>query len=379
VLAEKVSPEDEMTSRERMLAAYRGEPTDRLPYWAKVANNTWRSRQSEPVRAMTGPELLDFIRADGIFGIGHGVRQVAPHVEVSQSETDGIRTEVFRTPDGDLTDRWQFDPYTRTWHPVEFPVKTREDIGRFRWLFRDVRYEVDEEKVAKSRRQHEQIGQRGITKCSWVCPGPLKAYGTTPLMHLVEHVIGPVQVHLMLHDHPDELEELMELMHADDLARVKAVCEATSADLICSMENTSTTLISPDQFERYCLGHLTAVGRVIHEAGKMHELHMCGKTHALLERIDTIPAVSIEAFTSPNLGDTRLVDGRTRAPSKTLVGGTNVNVWLWPEERIHEYILGELAACPDRRHIVLTTAGVAPPACPAEKFRRIGQWLREAA
>jgi uroporphyrinogen-III decarboxylase len=29
----------EMTSRQRVLAAYRGEPVDRLPFWAKVANN----------------------------------------------------------------------------------------------------------------------------------------------------------------------------------------------------------------------------------------------------------------------------------------------------------------------------------------------------
>ena len=47
--------------------------------------------------------------------------------------------------------------------------------------------------------------------------------------------------------------------------------------------------------------------------------------------------------------------------------------------RQHSVTTDVLAACPDRRHIVLTTAGVAPPACPAEKFRRIGQWLREAA
>ena len=55
---------------------------------------------------------------------------------------------------------------------------------------------------------------------------------------------------------------------------------------------------------------------------------MCGHTMALLQRIDTIPAASIEAYTSPTLGNTRLVDGRTCAPSKTLIGGTNVMVWL---------------------------------------------------
>ena len=39
-----------MTSRARLLASYRGEPVDRLPYWAKVANSTWRTSQPEEVR-----------------------------------------------------------------------------------------------------------------------------------------------------------------------------------------------------------------------------------------------------------------------------------------------------------------------------------------
>ena len=46
-------------------------------------------------------------------------------------------------------------------------------------------------------------------------------------------------------------------------------------------------------------------------------------------------------------------------------------------ERIEQYVLDELAACPDQRRIVLTTAGVAPPGCPAERFRAVGQWVKD--
>ena len=102
---------------------------------------------------------------------------------------------------------------------------------------------------------------------------------------------------------------------------------------------------------------------------------MCGQTLALLEKIDTIPASSIEAFTSPTLGHTRLADGREKAPSTTLVGGTNVNTWLMSLEEMKKYISDELDACRDHRRIILTTAGVAPPGCNAETFRAIGQWI----
>ena len=45
----KVHATDEMTSRQRLLAAYRGEAVDRLPFWAKVCNDTWRTGQPDHV------------------------------------------------------------------------------------------------------------------------------------------------------------------------------------------------------------------------------------------------------------------------------------------------------------------------------------------
>ncbi len=83
---------------------------------------------------------------------------------------------------------------------MEFPVKTRQDLQRFRWLYGDVRVEPDDEAMAAARARCRQVGQRGMTKTGW---------GTSPLMHLVEHVIGPVDTHLMLADFPRQLEELM--------------------------------------------------------------------------------------------------------------------------------------------------------------------------
>ncbi len=363
----KVHATDRMTSRERLLAAYRGEEVDRLPWWAKVINPTWRLSQPERVQAWSDRELLDYIHADGIFDSPRFVRPVRPHVETEESRADHTRTVVTHTPDGDLVERWRMDPVTESWHPHEFPVKRREDLARFRWVWADQRAEVDEDGLARAKDEVLRIGERGITKVGW---------GTSPLMHLVEHVIGPVNTTYFLADHPDEMAGLIDLMHRANLEFVGLLAERTPADLVVSVENTSTTLISPGQFETWCLPHLVGYGRAIEAASPMHELHMCGLLKVLLGRIETIPASSIEAFTAPPLGNTRLTDGRAEAPSKTLVGGTCVNIWLEPVERIHRFIVEELAAAPDHRRIVLTTAGVAPPACRAETFRAVGDRIR---
>jgi len=363
----RVHPTDEMTSRQRLLAAYRREPVDRLPFWAKVTNGTWRRSQPDRIRKLSDRDLLDYIHADGIFHAPRCARATSPRAEVAETIDGNVRTRVTHTPDGDLVERWTQDPTTGSWHPTEFPVKTREDLRRFRWLCEQRIEPPDDDEAARARQRVEEIGQRGISKTGW---------GTSPLMHLVEHVIGPAGTMYFLADYPDEMDELIAQMHEANQELVRAVAERTPADLVVSVENTSTSLISPGQFERYCRRHLCDYGRIIERAGKMHELHMCGLLYDLLERIDTIPAASIEAFTAPPLANTRLADGKARCPGKTFVGGTCVNVW-WrhtPGE-IRRYVRGELDACPDHWGIVLTTAGVAPPACSAETFRAVGQWI----
>lgn len=363
----KVHPDDRMTSRQRLLAAYCGDQIDRLPYWVKVCNSTWRLSQPENIRVLSDEQLHDYIGADGIFGLGNGICISRRRVTVEESVSDSVRTTVTRTPDGDLIERWSQDPTTQSWHPTQFPVKTRQDLKRFRWVHEDVTFEPHEEALAAARARCQQIGQRGITKTA-AC--------SSPLMHLIQHVIGPVNTHLMLADCGEQMDELIELMHRARLRQVEQVARHTPVDLVVSVENTSTTLLSPGQFEKYCHPHLCDYGRIVEAAGKMHELHMCGLLKVLLERIDEIPAASVEAFTAPTLGNTRLADGRTKAPGKCLVGGTNCCTWLRPAEEIRQFITAELAACPDNRRIVLTTAGVAPPACSAEKFREIGAWIR---
>ena len=363
---DKIHPSDLITSRERIMAAYQGQPVDRIPYWPKVTNANWRTGQNQHIAAMSEMELLDYIGADGLFGAKFATRIVRPKVTVEEMPVPNGRITVTHTPDGDLTERWIFDPQTKSWHPTEFPIKTLEDVGRFRWRYENVSIENDEQSLAAMRQKVKMIGQRGVCEHWW---------GTSPLMDLVEHSLGPVDTTYMLMDYPREMEELMELMHAECLMRAAHVARHTPGDIVVSGENTSTTLISPQQFEKYCYRHLCEYGRAIEAAGKIHQLHMCGHILPLLQTIDTIPAASIEAFTSPPLGSARLADGRAKAPSKALIGGTNVMNWLLPVEKIKAYIHGELEACPNHRRIVLTTAGVAPQACSAQTFRQIGQWL----
>jgi uroporphyrinogen-III decarboxylase len=141
-------------------------------------------------------------------------------------------------------------------------------------------------------------------------------------------------------------------------------------------ENTSTTLISPDMFRTYAMPHLADYSRLSLDNDIIPIHHMCGTLNALLEDIDSLPALANEAYTTRPLGDVSLAEGRTRMPSKALIGGTNATLWLDTPETIVATVAADLEACPNRRKIFLTSAGVLPPPVSFEKARTVVEGLQ---
>ena len=195
-------------------------------------------------------------------------------------------------------------------------------------------------------------------------------------MNLVEHLCGPVDWVYHMADAPDVFEEMLEIMHGDRLRYLKATLPHVPADTFWLTENTSTTLISPDVFRRYCMPHLQEYGELVLENDIIPVHHMCGTLNALLEMIDELPAVANEAYTTRPLGDCSLSEGRKRMPSKALIGGTNATLWLEPVSIIVATVEQDLAACPDRRKIFLTSAGVLPSPVPFDKAEAVVEELK---
>ena len=204
----------------------------------------------------------------------------------------------------------------------------------------------------------------------------LTGMGISPLMNLIQHLLGPENTYYFMADYPDEMDELIGAMHEDRFRFLRALVGGTPFGHICSVENTSTTLLSPGVFERYCWRHLLDYGRLIAEAGKTHVLHQCGKLHALLPKIEELPASAIEAYSSPPVGDTTLADRVERAPTTAIIGGSNATTWLLPVDEICESIEQPLVEAGTVAGVVLTSAGVMPPACSIETIRQVRERMK---
>lgn len=351
-----------MSPRERLLRAMKKEKVDRLPFWAKIFGNSYLKLQPEPYCNMKELELADYLSLDHIAGMPSVCTIENKNFTLEEGEKGGFYTKVYNTPDGTLKIVHKFDSSSHSWHPIEYLIKDREDLKRARHLFAGSKGTVSHEKKKVAADRKKEIGEKGILST------PL---GTSPFMVLLQDYIGVENTYFFLSDYREEMKELMDLMHRQNLKCVETLAKESECDVIVAVENTSTTLLSPSVFRKYCYGCLKEYGDITREHGKFFELHMCGLLKDLLPVIETLPADSIEAFSAPPVGNTTVADGFTLCPSKTIIGGTCANVWLKDAVGIIEWIEAELSHAGKIEGLVLTSAGVMPPAASIEKIKKV--------
>ena len=356
-----------LTRKERFERSLRCEEVDRLPFWVKIFGPSYRNLQQPQYRDMPELELVDALELDHMAGGPVPVRRHNDRVTERGERNNGDRTSWIDTPDGTLRQVDSFDAGSHSWHPTEYPVKTVGDLKALRHRYEHTRYEFDPDLVEKARQRLEQVGDRGIVSCGM---------GTSPLMELIQHVIGPDQVYFFLVDYPEEMAELIQIMHQDRRRHLRAVAEHSLYDYIMSGENTSTTLLSPALFEQYPWRHLNEYAGICAEHGKVHLLHMCGKLRELLPRIDELPSAAIEAYTSPTVGDTSIADRVRLCPHTAIIGGTNAALWMRPADEICATIESDLHEAGTMRGCVLTSAGVMPPAARIEKIAKVREFCK---
>ena len=358
-----------MKSKERWLATLQCQPVDRLSFWPKI-DAAYAPYQQAPFSNMSSTDIQRWIRSDQHVWGPPCVKTVRSVTNVESTTTGRTQTTLFRTPAGTLVGIERFDPLSHSWHPTEYPVKSVRDIESMSLLYADERSEFDADQYEEAQALIREVGEDGLV---------VTALGISPLMNWLQYIAGIENGHLLLIDHPDKVLALLETMHQAMCRRLEIIVDRSPYPVVYSVENTSTTLISPALFRQYCHRHLVEYGRITRQAGKLHLLHMCGKLKLLLPDIATLQADGIEAFTSPPVGNTTLFDGRTDCPDKCLIGGTNATLWLESAGTIIETIKHDLDALPHQRGIVVTSAGVMPPACKPETIKQVADWIKNYA
>ena len=291
-----------MNGQERLEAVHKKQPHDRAPLTTLVDDIT-RLGMTDELRKMTPIEFYKYLNYDiyqfGNYGltkddaVKYPYKRVRSDVVENWAETGGGYAEhTMENSYGRLRG------VTYRSHPVKYPVENMEDLRVLKKIWEGTEYVEDTEGCRESYDHMEALLSGYGIYVPIVAPSALQT--------LLEEDIGTENFYYLYQDYPDEVSELIELMHDRRCQEYRLIAKHMPYDSCITVENTSTTYISPAIYRKISQRHMKDFVEIMHGAGKMGILHMCGLVNDLL--YDFIPTGldGIHALTEPPVGNTNI-------------------------------------------------------------------------
>jgi hypothetical protein len=357
-----------MTGRERVLASLHGQECDQL-CWSPLLDNYFTS--SLPAQ---GFQRTDWQGAYRLVGADI-IERHTPTIQAVEDDTvqrkysvDGDReVESIETPVGSLT----IERGTNAWeaeHVTRFPVHTVADIHTWEYIVEHTRQVED---YAAFVEHDRRIGADGIATTS----SPM-----TPLMQFMENLGGIQDTYYLLADHPDEMQACLDLMRAKNRETFQLIAQGPE-EVVITYEDTSSTILSPAVYRKFCAPVLNEYAEICHAAGKLYLTHMCGKLSAFNPQLKAGLQDGIESVCPPTTGDIWAYEARAAwGDEKIIVGGLEPSAL----ERMSvtettAYVTRILDQMPTFRRFILGTGDATAHATPVANLRAISELVQRYA
>ena len=360
-----------MTSKERLQAAMKGEPVDRMPF-APLLAYFWEARP----RAVREAGQLAFLRsvgADPLWRCSPGaVTHDVPGLKIRTVRRGSEEACFYETPIGTLLERFRLSPEGATRYLVEHAVKGREDYRILASMEENTRVFID---AAPMRRHFEEDGREGLS-----LGNPIHVrhenVRKTAFQSLVEHWVGTEKLIYDLFDHPEEIDLVLEPMRERNREAVRLSAGLDEYDWFLSFEDSSTQNYSPDMYSTYIAPELTEWARILSDGGKEYVQHACGHLRDLLPALREQGSWGVESLTPPETGNISVAETRKAlGPEFGIIGGLEpVKLANLDPQELPAYVDEVLAENAGGRFI-LSNADSCPPEVEPEKFRIIADHL----
>jgi uroporphyrinogen-III decarboxylase len=368
-----------MTARERLLASFRGDPVDRIA-WSPCVDNYFLSSlppeqkldELEFHREIGSDAMLRHVMLYKVTAPFTGATGQNPRVDArTERLDDGTIRITYETKVGSLVEefRWNAESPNVPWF-TKRKLQTLEDIKVYMYALETSRATAAPEYF---RNTVQRLGDDGLATTS----GP-----ASPMEHLINIEMGLEKMTFALADDPDTMLQCFELMHERNV-EAYAILAESEAEVVISYENLSTTLTSPDHYERFDQSHCNDYAAICRGAGKTYLTHMCGRLKGLAGQlchanqdgfIDVAPAPT---------GD--VVFGEAKAgwaKDKVLVGGIDATAFtgLSPQE-IRVYVRDLLVEIDEQaggfHKFMLGSGDALPSGTPMSVVRVVSETVRD--
>jgi hypothetical protein len=327
----------EMTSKQRLLTALDGGIPDRLPVTTHHLQDYFRDTY---MNGMTDMEIFNHFGLDPI-------HWTAPHrpdpskgeyYDPSQEPSENPRFSrriasddwritseplpdsryvttryTITTPKGILTTVLQRNEYT-SW-VSEHLIKEKSDIDLIGEFVTAPKCDVEQ-----VNREAEAFGEKGLIRGH--IPG-FDIYGQPGCWQDATVLVGIEELIMETFDDPEWVHALLEILYQRKQVYVRSLKGANYDVLELGGGDASTTVISPDIFNRFVAPYDAKLIELAHQAEQRIAYHTCGGMMPILEDIAAMNPDAMETFTPPDMGgDVDLAEAKHRIGDQVcMIGG----------------------------------------------------------
>jgi uroporphyrinogen-III decarboxylase len=375
-----------MTHRERVIAALRKQPADRLPYLIRMDQwYNWHLVHGTLPDKYKGWDAFRIIR-----DIGGGIhphryyRPGVPPPRAPRSQSRGLYKEEIRnvevkvtregdtfttqygTPRGTLRLVERFTPESEGGSSIEAEhlFKSDKDYQALEFVFANTEVTPDYEPYNQLQRE---LGEDGI---------PIASIGDSPVHHLMRVVMGYDRFFFELADNPARVEGLLKVMEEVWVKRAR-VLAGSPAITVQIGGNWSDSIHTPI-FRRFMTPYFRKVGDILHVKGKLTQVHVDGEMRRLLPLfletgIDTAEAVAPHPMTSVTVGEFRKAFG----DKVTIWGGLPSVIFLpsYSDKEFEQYVMNLLREIKPGYNFILGMGDNVPATGVFSRVRRVVEIL----
>ena len=364
-----------MNGQERLQAIHGKRPHDRASFITLVDDITRRGMSKE-FREMSPIDFYKHFGFDiyqfGNYGLAPDQRVKYPYIRRQKNvqikwidKGNSCLEQVIETPYGILRKE------IRSGHPVKYPVETFEDLQVLAKIWRDTEYVLDLDGCQETFDRVKQLLEgSGIFVPTMDLPSAVQM--------LLEQDIGPENFYYMLMDYPKEMNELIALIHDRRCQEYRLAAKYMPFDACISVENTSTSYISPKIYREFSQRHMKDFVDIMHGEGKLAIIHMCGLINDLLEDFRPIGMDGIHALTEPPVGDT-MVEHALNVLGEdliviTLLDGTTIYDPDYTKEKMIAH-LDHFVTDRLQKANVIFALGTDGLETPLDRFETVSEWF----
>ncbi|KKM62795.1 hypothetical protein LCGC14_1518040 [marine sediment metagenome] len=318
-----------MTLRERILAVYRGEAPDVVPYMLDLSHWFYHKNRlpwdlsktyEEPER-----DLIDYHKEHGVGfympNLASFYSAIHPGdvaVETEMGESDGHPEIAWRvtTPLGEIERKRKWQDQTYAWGISKWGITGPDEL---RVLAYSMANRVFRPKWENYRAWADCVGDYGTVYLS---------LGYSAMGYLLNCWMGVEAVAFAIVDYPEVLREAVDSINANILRLADLLAESP-AEVILMGDNFSGDVQSPRFFEEWSREFYVAAIRKLHAAGKHVAVHIDGRLRGAISMIREAGADCGDAITPTPMGDLTPAQCRDEAGDRFILsGGVSPELWL---------------------------------------------------